>query len=441
MPMLMNCPKCAFQMDIAGIPAGTPASCPNCGSPLNIPRTQVFRAVGPASRPRAAGTGTGLRKSAPRAGPPVGPKSNTNVIVGVAVAGVVALGVAGFLLLGGGGKKPRPKSEGTVQEKPETESGKTSLPPKEPEVSKGEKKEEESPLPPSGGDAPPPFEKDVKTQKIETPEQGKADEPKGAAEVAQAPPPEDPNAFKPGARELALKMKNFKFPEMPADKKQRADNWIERHSTQSLLDNIHYTFWRVLERALDDDEKTARYCFEVLEQMSVKLGMEDASTKQVGFKTDWVQFPDPAVRLGMVVAFIGFMREGGQEVLNSLKPVEEKQDLSRLNWDKIVSQLQHFSVVAEGNTAKKFGYVKSEDPDVMGPYEWVEKLRELGRDAYPYLIRYVDHENVKWAQGACVALRQLTDYAIDLPRNPEEGKEIQKKWLERLGIGEAELPR
>jgi hypothetical protein len=103
------------------------------------------------------------------------------------------------------------------------------------------------------------------------------------------------------------------------------------------------------------------------------------------------------------------------------------KELAALNWDGIVSNLVRYSLMDEKDG--KYGYPK-DTPE----YETLEKLKKFGKDAYPYLVQYIDNENLNWAKGAVVALRNLTGISTPLPKNPEDQKRIKAQWMKELGI-------
>lgn len=160
-----------------------------------------------------------------------------------------------------------------------------------------------------------------------------------------------------------------------------------------------------------------------------KLGDEDpdvrASThaflmKNLGYARPALEAarddPDPEIR-ARVRMILDALSAGGQ-------------DPRDVDWDAWMRDLKFFSC-ADGGTDDYFY------PEDSPGYEKFQKLKLMGPRAYPYLIEYIDNENLQWAKAAVVCLRLLSGRRdLPLPKNREEAILVKERVARALGLGD-----
>ncbi len=440
MANLIKCTACPFHLDATGMSPGSVLQCPNCGASVKIPTGQTGKM--PAAKPAipvaqpvqpAAKAPTGVRRAATGTTPvfkkaagsksmgrrsaedrPVQKKNNTPIIIGV-VVGLVAVG--GIIVFMTTGNKPSgPIAKKKVEEPVE--------PPTAPPI-----KREPEPTP------PPKEETKIPSGKEEPKKEEPKEEPKKEEPAAKPPPATNSKDFKVGA--LNYMPPNYR-PEVAPGKMKELEELIQRKFRPNIVDKFGDYFNALCLKICDDDEVAARFaCETLLEICHKKLNMQEGDGTPL--KGPWDKWNEPQYRAGFVVTVLQWAKDNksyfeaiaqGKDP-NNLAP-EDKVDLSMMPWDKWMSSLSHYSMMAEG----KLGYPK-DSPE----YTVYEKVEKLGKAAYPYLIKYVDNEDPNWAKGAVVALRNLTGITAPLPKNPEEGKASRAKYIKELGLKEEDIPK
>jgi hypothetical protein len=484
MANLIKCPKCPLHLDATGQAPGSALQCPNCGAGVRIPTGQTgqvpavkqvapglkpptgpVKAVAPAPKPvtqaaipvaqpveeeeppkiqtgvRRAATGStpvfrkaagsrGGRGTGERGAAVPNKKSNTPIIVGVVVVVAAVIGVVIFMV---GGKK----SSGPVVKKPDKYAD---LDPSQYSDKRSMKDVAPPPPPPpkdakpvmnelDGGVDPVKAKEEEDRKKAEAEAQAKKDEA-----LKQQASKDNSASFKTGAQEQLPP--NYK-PKLDASKLRETDDVIRRESASVLVDKWPDHFDQVVWRCLSDDEKVAKFCIKALEEiLDKKLSVKDGDQ---ALRFPWDKFDDPHVRAGFIATVMHWVKDNrawydalaaGKDPTNLR--VEDKTPVDTLPWDRWMSALSHYSILEGG----KLGYPK-DAPE----YPISQQLEKLGKDAYPYLLKFVAGDDPNWAKGAVVALRNLTGITGALPKNPEEGKAVQAKYMKELGISEADIPK
>lgn len=479
MANLIKCTQCPFHLDATGQAPGATIQCPNCGTRVRIssgqtgqapavkqvnpglkPPTGPVKAVQPAPKPvtraaipvaqpvedepqpriqtgvrraatgstpvfrKAAGGGKGRGAAVPEK------KNNTPIIIGVVVVAVIAVGVVIFMMSGS-------KSTGPVAKKPKVADDTGSSPYQDGRSMK----DVTAPPPPPPKDAKPVMNEldggvdPVKAKEEEDRKKAEAEaEAKKDEALKQQASKDNSAAFKTGAQEQLPP--NYK-PKLDATRLRECDDIIRREFAAGLVDKWPDHFDSVVWRCLSDEEKVARFCVKVLEQiLAEKLKVMDGD-KPLQFP--WDKFDDPHVRAGFIATVMHWVKDNrswfdalaaGKDP-NNLK-VEDNTGVATLPWDRWMSSLSHYSIMEGGQV----GYSKD-----TAEYTIYQQLEKLGKAAYPYLLKYVDGEDPNWAKGAVVALRNLTGVTQPLPKNPEEGKQVKAKYMKELGITEDQIPK
>lgn len=125
--------------------------------------------------------------------------------------------------------------------------------------------------------------------------------------IPESAKPKDvsPTGFRYGARDrVGAYLKDL---QLEVEKERRYNGMINRRDRDGLLDQPADSFVYVLVRALDDDEATAKFCFETVVEASRKLNLVDEDGKVFEFKFERIQ--DPAYRSGWVATYLGNLRD------------------------------------------------------------------------------------------------------------------------------------
>jgi hypothetical protein len=461
MSSLIKCTKCPFHLDAGGMAPGSVIQCPNCGTSVKVPSgqtgkvaavkqiTQGLKPVPPAQKPitrpaipvaqvaeepaaapaqparRGPGGATPIFRKASggrgaRGGERPGAtakKSNTPIIIGVVVVAVVAVGVAIVVMSGPS------KASGPVR--PPMKTGAELAAEKKPAADPP--KEEKKPIVMVKNELD-----EADPNKVKEEEAKKEEEKK--EEAAKPPPPGNSPGFELGAAERLPP--NYR-PNLDPKKVSELEDLIRRGYKPAVIEKFGDYFLPLCVKSLDDEEKVARWCMETLLDIchnKLKVNEDDGTP----LKGPWEKFNKSEYRAGFIITVLEFHKKNREyfDILaagkdpNNLQP-EDTSQVSHFPWDKWIGALAHYSMTDKGP-----GYVEGTPEHGV-----LEKIKTLGKAAYPYLVRYVDNEDPNWAKGAVVALRHLTGYSTAMPKNQEEGKKLKADWMKNLGLKEEDLPR
>ena len=93
-------------------------------------------------------------------------------------------------------------------------------------------------------------------------------------------------------------------------------------------------------------------------------------------------------------------------------PAVSKDDPSKANWEQLMSMLRPGG-----------GFDDPTRPEAAA----FEKVKKMGKPAWPYLVRYIDNEDVSLGRAAVVVLGELTGNKTPLPNEGTKAK-IKSDW-------------
>lgn len=425
MARLIRCPRCQGSIDATNVAGGSTVRCPDCGAMVRVPTGQTGvhpRVPTPAPQPAVAaqssGSGTKVRErqtalfrkmsgvkapgdrrpsrviggGAERGTRYVRPKSNAGIWIGV---GVGAAGLVLALVVVMANKeepKKRPVAKGQPVEDVDYEPAMAAT---------GV----------AGVPVPP--------------------KPKGLHknESGQYVPPA---TFETGARKHAQNRAGFS--EMTIDAAARSE--FEKLAAAGKSGDLLNEDWRWIACAFDgvlsDNEAVAKASVRLIHDFCAKRGIttekggnpvrldlsnsaEYRASMYHEWGVDWwgktrnqqavIGYAPP----GAVVPGITAGAGGGGNTPAPRSPEEAARDAGRENWDKLMMDLRAGG--AFDDTSRPEGNAFA-------------RVKGMGEAAYPFLVKYIDHEDVMLGRAAVTVLNTLTGLQKTLPT---EGTKAQAK--------------
>ncbi|HUR38152.1 MAG TPA: hypothetical protein VM222_01610 [Planctomycetota bacterium] len=418
MAKILKCPRCQEKIDVTDLSGGSTVRCEACGTMVRVAgSTQpIPKAPPPApaarergttrvrkpgdknsTKVRAAGGGAApgrqtdlFRKMSnarqpgeggrPRGGggKEVGGK-NTGMIIAIAAAAIVVIGGVAFAVLSGG--KDGNKSGTSASSGGEKESPK-----------KGKKK----------------------------------DEAKSAPRPAPPAPPTDTGVFKPGAMALVDKTTTPMMPSINPDANAQYQLLAGAGKASEIAGADYRWVTYVIHGMLSDNEAVAKTSMDAMHQIIVKRKL-DASQSSLekqsalfGFNmpearsseyTYWAQWYFTASARNAVASWkesAGTDAAGpGNAGILGGNPATE-------NWEETLGKL------------KSGGFANQTTPEY---YEF-QKVKGMGKSAYPYLVKYIDHENIELGKTAVLILNELTGRGGNIRVNDGNKAQLKAEWDE-----------
>jgi DNA-directed RNA polymerase subunit M/transcription elongation factor TFIIS len=426
MARLIKCPRCQSQLDVTNVQGGTTMRCSDCGAMLRVPTgtTGQYQKVPSGTQPavqkassgthaKVGGRSTSLFKKmsgvkAPGAAgrPPRGggeerrggyaPRRSSNtatLVIGVG-GGIVVLIIVMVLALGSQASRKE-------AEKAAKEAYKREVAEKNRQELERQRKEDEE------------YEKALAAQK-EAEKAGK----KSASLVKKAGGSYDaPATFEPGASKQKTKAADLAVDEALV---KEYEALASQGKIKEILDNDQKWTPYIINALISDDEKIAKTSFQALADFCVK---HKISSSEEGFKnpvkmelvnsayyrggeyTFWTEWWSKDKNKGEIAARGG---KGGDR--ESARVVGE--DPARAKWDEIMGYLR-----AGG------GFDDPKRPEGMA----FQKVQNMGEGAYPYLVKYVDNEDILLAKAACRVLNMLMGKDVPMPTEATRGQ-VKTQW-------------
>lgn len=419
MAKILKCPRCQEKIDVTDLSGGSTVRCEACGTMVRvagstqaIPKAPPPPPPAPAARERgttrvrkpgdknstrvraAGGAAPGrqtelFRKMSnsrqpgeagrPRGGGggKEGGGSNTGMIIAIAAAAVVVLGGIAFAVMSG---------------KDSHKAGSAS----------------------SGGEK-------------ESPKKSKKkDEAKSANRPAPPAPPTDTGTFKPGALALVDKSTTPMMPSINPDANAQYELLAGAGKASDIAAADYRWVTYVVNGMLSDNEAVAKTSMDAMHQIIVKRKL-DASQSSLekqstlfGFNmpearsseyTYWAQWYFTASARNAVASWkesagADASGPGGPGILGG-NPATEP-------WEETLGKL------------KSGGFGNQTTPEY---YEY-QKIRGMGKPAYPYLVKYIDHENIELGKTAVMILNELTGRGANTRVNDGNKAQLKAEWDE-----------
>ncbi len=432
MAKLIRCPKCQSQIDVTAVPGGATVRCADCDALVRVPTgsTGVYPKVGAATaapaaskgdtRTRTAGGGrqTDIFKKMAGARSPGGSKApsrssvdaemrggtrirsksnNTPLIAGLSIAGVVVLGVLLSLQLGNQ-KKSKEAAIISATEK----------------NAKIRKQNEETMRLARERDLA-----DEEEAKREEAAAKAAQKAGGAAIKKKAGGGYDvPTTFEPGARKQA----KGGFADIPTDPSltKEYEAMAAAGRSADIVKDIAKWMPYVVMGMVSDTESVARGSYQALQEFCNVKGIKTESGanpvkmdffnssyargQEFTFWRDWWDKPQNRVAIGA----------GNAKDLEEIRtsPKGSGEDPEKMNWDDAMKLLR-----AGG------GF---DDPKRPEGQTFI-RVKNMGPRAYPYLIKFIEHEDLALAKAAVTVLNTLTNRQGTMPTEATK-TQIKTEW-------------
>ncbi len=422
MARMIKCPRCQSQIDVTNVVGGSTVPCGDCGVMLRVPTGQTgMRPAVPAPAPEpvaAAAAGSrlrerqtpifrkmaGSRSPAERKGPsraagerPMARRGKgSSPAIGI-VCAVLCIGLIGLLVFAMTSKRGQMSAK---------------------ERETAEKLEQRR------KDA---AEKNEANRRIE--KELQAEEDRKAAEAAargEKPKPgqlarkstgeyDIPPAFESGAQKVAEKHSKGTFQDVQVDPNLKKE--YEGLASAGRVDDIvkEDSKWMacIISSLLSDDEKICRATFRALAGICDK---HKISSKEERFENPVkLEFFNSAYIRGGDYLFWSewwgkdqnkaAVRQWGTGVEVS------GEDPRSVKWDDLVKDL------------RAGGY---DDPDHPGGRA-VARIKLMGKDAYPHLVKYIDHEDIMIGKAIVAVLNDLTKQQRPIPTEATKAQ-LKAEW-------------
>jgi hypothetical protein len=427
MAKLIRCPKCQSQIDVGSVPGGATVRCADCDALVRVPTgsTGVYPKVGAAgpapapaapskgdTRTRKAGGGrqTEIFKKMSGARSPGGSRApsrgsgarrsganHTPLLAGLSIGGVVLLGIALFFMVG---HKDRER-----QTKIEAAQARNAAIKKQNEATMKRAYEEHLA-----------DEEEFKRQEAAQKAGQKKDGPqlsKKAGGGYDIPP-----SFEPGA---AKQVKGGFEPlkNDPALTKEYETMAAAGRAADIVRDIAKWMPYVVM-GLIHDDAGVARGSYQALHDFCAAKGIQtDSGANPVkleyfnssiirgsdfSFWSEWWGKPQNRIAIGAGTA------KDAEEIRT------KGEDPSKIDWDEAMKYLR-----AGG------GF----DDPTRPEGKWYARLQAMGRGAYPYLIKYIPHEDLALGKAAVTVLNALTSRQSPMPTeaNKEQMKNEWENWF------------
>jgi hypothetical protein len=429
MAKILKCPRCQEKIDVTDLSGGSTVKCEACGTMVRLasgstgkvpqvpapppppppPPARKDRGttkmhkkergtsrVGPG--PTAAGRQTDLfrkmsnAKSPGEGGRPRGgggekqQGSNTGMIIAIAAAVLVIIGGAAFALMKGGGEHAPAKGSGA-------EAGASS-----------------------------------KSKK-------KKDEPKPRPLVSQPIQAQDNSVFRPGARGMIDKATTPTMPNLTQDGRTAYESLVSSKVADVVAQDFSWITY-VIDGMLSDNETVAKGSMEAMHHI-IKKHKLDSSQSDLGKNPNIGGFNMPEMRSGEYTYWAQWYFTVSARNAVASWASESGGSASSGGGDSPAPR------VAAGNPAteaweetlrkcRSGGFTNSSNPEY---YEF-QRIKGMGKSAYPHLVRFIDHEDTSLGTAAVLILKELSGRSEQPSRVTEANKaKIKEEWEGWLKAG------
>lgn len=414
MAKILKCPRCQERIDVTDLSGGSTVKCEACGTmvrlstgstgkvPVSAPpppppaapakkerttkvrtagagggrQTDLFRkmsnARAPGEKGRSRGGGGGGRGEE---------RSNAGMIIAIAAGAIVVIGGLAYAVMSGKNKEQSPsKVSGTRGEGREAGSS-------------GKKKSK--------------------------------DEPHRTVQPAPVAP-SDSGVFKPGARGLANVGKDVPDMGCNAASKQTYEEMAGSGKTADIVGQDYTWITYVIDGLLSDNENVCKGSMDALHQIIVKRKL-DAKMSDLAKSAIIGGFNMPEMRSGEYSywaqwwftksardAVAGWREEGGASAAAEPgAPRVAAGNASTEPWEETLKK------------CRSGGFSNSSNPEY---YEF-QRIKGMGKSAYPHLIRFIDNEDTSLGTTAVLILKELSGRSEAPGRVTEANKaKIKEDW-------------
>jgi hypothetical protein len=418
MGKILKCPRCQEQIDVTDLSGGSTVKCEGCGTMVRLPSGATGKVPQAAPPPPPApaqknrgttkmhkkekgtavrtggGTGAGrqtdlFRKMSNAKAPGEGGRArggggekaggnNTGMIIAIAAAAIVVIGGIAFAVMSGK-KDDQGKSTTSDSGTPAKKTAKKKEEPKKPSV------------------APTPL------------------------------PPSDTGVFKPGARALAGVGKDVPDMRCSPDAKQTFEGMVTGGKIAEVVAQDYTWITYIIDGLLSDTEAVTKGSMEAMHQIIVKRKL-DARMSDLAKNPIIGGFNMPEMRSGEYTYWAQWWFT--KSARDAVAGWREEAGGSSGGGDPGAPRVAAGNAATEQweETLKKCrsgGFSNSSNPEY---YEF-QKIKGMGKSAYPHLIRFIDHEDTSLGTTAVLILKELSGRSEQPSRVTEANKtKIKEDW-------------
>jgi predicted Zn finger-like uncharacterized protein len=419
MARLIKCPRCQAQIDVTSVSGGAAVRCPDCGQMVRVPTGQTGQypkvaaqvpqpaaAARSETRVRTGGRSTDLfRKMAGARAPGASGRppsrasvdaemrgsrrggSGAGLAIGAAIGAVVLIGLLILMVTSQRSKEAEARAE------------------KERRKAEVARKNEETRRKNAEEDAA--YEAALAKQNAEAAK----NKPKAALQKEGgkyvAPP-----SFEAGA----LKWVKGDMPELGIDSSVNGEfeKLAAAGNVAELVQNDHKWLPYIINGFLSENEAVARGAFQAMAAVCDKHKISTESGKN---PVNLELFNSAQWRGGEFMHWSdwwprnkGELTARGGKGADVVRVVGE--DPARAKWDEIMQALRPGG-----------GYDDIKRPEGFA----FQKVKNMGPGAYPYIVKYIDHEDIALARAAVAVLNELTNQKRPLP-NEQNKAALKAEW-------------
>lgn len=403
MPKQIACPRCRAQMDVTTLPAGFVVRCEGCNASLKVPGAEGPATVSPAPAPapaavrpersttqfrrmQSARPGIAPDARAPRRAAFSRKRSPTPMILGIGFVLLTMVVVLVVVMT-----RPQPQPPTTSPPLVQTKSDPTPLPP----------------LPARPAEGPP-----HQPPPVEAP----SSHPPAARPAEKKAPFDIPADFERGADGASPRFGAVPVEELGLDPKlieETAARLSKGEVTALLQEDAKYV-GAVIANMVSDDRETAFQAFTFMHGFCEKrkLTTEQGSKNPIELS----YFNAMEYRASAFGEWTRWYRDNAKKLQPGGTEGAVVIDPDRENWHKIVRDLKAAGAYDDPSTPQGAAF---------------QRLKSMGRAAYPYLVKHIDDEDPAIGRAAVAALIELTGRKTDLPREDTKAriKEDWEKWV------------
>ncbi len=226
-----------------------------------------------------------------------------------------------------------------------------------------------------------------------------------------------PSRFESGARKLAERM----VPGTPAFGKdavlrKRFESLASQGRVGDIVRRDYLWVPYAIDGLLSDEEKVARSAYRTIHEICAKRRI---SSGKDAFKNPILLelFNSSQARAGEYGFWSEWLsKEGARETValwrRDIAAVQGAEDPSRTDWDDLLRTLRAGGGFDEPNRPEGAAFAR---------------VRAMGSAAYPYLIRYIDNEDLLLGRGAARTLNELTGRQRPIPTDANK-LQVKREW-------------
>ena len=413
MAKILKCPRCQEKIDVTDLSGGSSVRCDACGTMVKLASGatgRVPQAAPPPPAPAAAAAKPKDRSTKMRAAPSPGRQTDLfrkmsnarapgekgrargggggdkdsggmkpGMIIAIAAAAIVVIGGVAFAVLSG---KDGGAAKGSTSERTKDKEGTTG--------SKKKKKDE-----PSKPYTPAPL------------------------------PPSDTGVFKPGARGLAGVGKDVPDMRCAPEAKQTYEGMVSSGKVAEVVNQDYTWVTYVIDGLLSDNEAVAKGSMDAMHQIIVKRKL-DARMSDLSKSSIIGGFNMPEMRSGEYTywaqwwftksardAVAGWAEGAGADPSAAGSPKVTPGNAATEPWEETLKK------------CRSGGFSNQSNPE----YWEFQKIKTMGKSAYPHLVRFIDNEDTSLGTTAVLILKELSGRSEATSRVTEANKgKIKEDW-------------